>query len=222
MDLDFLIKQIRSPQQNLRLRQAEVVTINNDYTIDVKIAGDTGILPNVRYLSNLAPLPGYHIWVIVDNNDMLAIGHVARENKTLAPKAIRTTNQAIPNNTYTTVEFSSSQSDAWGCWSAANPTRLTIPMNGRYLISAGGCFSASNTGHREFRILLNGTTEISVNNFNPVSNSLDTHCNFTAPPHNFVQGDYLEFQVWQSSSGTLDLKGAVDNKPNLAFVHLGS
>jgi len=222
MDLNYLVSGIRAPQQGLRLRQAEVVTLNDDYTIDVKIAGDSSVLPSVRYLSHFAPLPGYHVWVFVDKNDMLAIGHVGREGKTLAPKAIRTSNQTIPHETYTTVEFSSVQSDAWGCWSGTNPTRLTIPLNGRFLISAGGCFAASNTGDREFRILLNGTTEICVTNFKPVSNTMDTHANFTAPPHTFTKGDYLELQVWQSSSGSLDLKGAVDNKPNLAFTYLGS
>lgn len=223
MDLDFLIKQIRSPQQNLRLRQGEVIAINSDYTIDVSIGGDSGVLPSVRYMSNFAPLIGYHVWLVVDNNDMLAIGHVGRADKTLAPTAYRETNQTIPTSTQTKVSFSAVDSDAWDCWSLSpNPTRLTAPITGRYIITANVAFEAASSGHRAINIYKNNSVELARSDFNPVSNSIDTHSTVTCHAVSLTKGDYVELRVWQNSGSDLNILDSGDHSPKMSLIYLGA
>lgn len=223
MDLDFLVKQIRTPQQNLRLRQGEVVTVNSDRTIDVQIAGDSATLPSVRYLSNFAPLPGYHVWIITDNNDMLAIGHVGRADKTLAPTAYRTTAQTITTSTQTKIIFDAVDSDDWDCWSVSpNPTRLTVPVTGRYILTGNVAFEAANAGHRAINILLNNTTELARSDFMPVSNSVDTHSTVSTHAVTLTKGDYVEFRVWHNKGSDLQILATGDHTPKFSMFYLGS
>jgi hypothetical protein len=79
MDLNYLVNQIKAPQQGLRLRQGEVVTHNNvAKTIDIRIAGDSNILPSVKYLSSYAnPTAGDIIFLLANGADLLALGHIA-------------------------------------------------------------------------------------------------------------------------------------------------
>ena len=95
MDFSYLVKLIREAPQGLRLRQGKIITINNDRTVDVQIAGDTNTLPSVRYLSNYAPLPETQTWLLTQNADILAIGMIAGVDRTLSPKAYRTSLQSI-------------------------------------------------------------------------------------------------------------------------------
>jgi hypothetical protein len=228
MDMDFLVKQIRMPQQNLRLRQGEVVTLNSDYTIDVKIAGDSAVLPSVRYLSHFAPVVGYHVWIVVDNNDMLAIGHVGRVDKTLAPRAYRTTLQSITAGTETLVTFQAVNSDEWNCWDASpNPTRLTAPITGRYIAIAMVKWSQSGNDNDWFSnsILVNGTQEIAYGNTKKLR-SHGQHNNITSPPITLTKGDYVELLAECSANADLIVTANGDSyvgyMPCLSLVYLGS
>jgi hypothetical protein len=227
MDIDFLVKQIRTPQQNLRLRQAEVVAINNDYTIDVKIAGDTGVLPNVRYLSDLAPLVGYHVWVVVDNNDMLAIGHVARETKTLAPTAYRTTDLTITKDVQTTVAFEAVRQDPWDMWDVADPTKLTVKVPGLYSATGAILFAGQNNMYASVCIELNGL-EVGRSDGTASTKSHGYHSMVTTTPLQCEIGDYFQLRVlhdYNPSNALLISSGGVDHTGHfnaLSVIYLGS
>lgn len=225
MDLSYLVGQIKGDiiAPTLRIRQGKVITVNANRTIDVQIAGDTNTLPSVKYLSNYAPKPDDQTWLINSGADLLAIGMVASADRTLAPTASRSTAQTIPTSTQTKVVFDGVDSDGWNCWDLSpNPTRLTVPVTGRYIITGNVAFEAASSGHRALNILKNNTVELARSDFNPVSNSVDTHSTVTCHAVSLTKGDYVELRVWQNSGSDLDIMNTGDHNPKLSLIYLGS
>jgi len=223
MDLNYLVTQIKETPQGLKLRQGKIVTVNSNRTVDIQVAGDTNTLPSVRYLSNYAPLPDTQTWLLTQNADVLAIGMIAGADRTLAPTAYRTTAQTITTSTQTKIEFSAVDSDAWNCWDVSpNPTRLTVPITGRYFITANVAFEAASAGHRAINILKNNTVELARSDFNPVSNSVDTHSTVTTHAVSLTKNDYVELRVWQNSGSDLDILNSSDHQPKMSLIYLGS
>jgi hypothetical protein len=191
--------------------------------MDVQVAGDTNTLPSVRYLSNYAPKPDDQVWLINSGADLLGIGMVASADRTLAPTAYRSTAQTITTSTQTKVEFDTVDSDGWNCWDLSpNPTRLTVPVTGRYIITGNVAFEASASGHRAINILKNNTLELARSDFNPVSNSIDTHSTVTCHAVSLTKGDYVELRVWQNSGSDLDIMNTGDHNPKMSLIYLGS
>jgi hypothetical protein len=223
MDLGYLVNQIKASPQGLRLRQGKVIVVNSDRTMDVQIAGDTNTLPSIRYLSNYAPKPDDQVWLFNSGADLLGLGMVAGADRTLAPTASRSTAQTITTSTQTKVEFDTVDSDGWNCWDLSpNPTRLTAPLTGRYLITGNVAFEAASSGHRAINILKNNTLELARSDFNPVSNSIDTHSTVTCHAVSLTKGDYAELRVWQNSGSDLDILNSGDHSPKLSLIYLGS
>ena len=223
MDLSFLVNQIRTADQGLRLRQGKVVIVNSDQTIDVQIAGDSNTLPSIKYLSNYAPKPDDQVWLLNNGVDLLAFGMVAGSDRTLAPTAFRSTAQTIPTATQTKIILDAVDSDGWNCWDLSpNPTRLTAPLTGRYIITGNVAFEAASSGHRAINILKNNTVELARSDFNPVSNSIDTHSTVTCHAISLTQGDYVELRVWQNSGSDLDIMNSGDHSPKFSLIYLGS
>jgi hypothetical protein len=225
MDLSYLVNQIKGDitAPNLRVRQGKVITVNANRTIDVQIAGDTNTLPSVRYLSNYAPKPDDQVWLLNSGADLLGIGMVAGVDRTLAPTASRSTSQTITTSTHTKIIFDTVDSDGWNCWDVSpNPTRLTAPLTGRYIITGNVAFEAASSGHRAINILKNNTLELARSDFNPVSNSIDTHSTVTCHAVSLTKGDYVELRVWQNSGSDLDILDSGDHSPRFSLIYLGS
>lgn len=223
MDLGYLVNQIKASPQGLRLRQGKVITVNSARTIDVQIAGDTNTLPSVRYASNYAPKPDDQVWLLNQGADLLAFCMVAGADRTLAPTVTRTTTQAITTATQTKISFDSVDSDDWNCWDLSpNPTRLTVPVTGRYIVTANVSFEAASPGHRAINIYKNNTTELARSDFLPVSNSIDTHSTVTTHALTLTKNDYVELRVWQNSGSTLDIMAGTDHTPKMSLIYLGS
>lgn len=225
MDLNYLVNQIKGDTiaPTLRLRQGKVILVNSDRTMDVQIAGDTNTLPSVRYLSNYAPKPDDQVWLLNSGADLLGIGMIAGADRTLAPTASRSTSQTITTSTQTKIEFDNVDSDGWNCWDLSpNPTRLTVPVTGRYIITGNVAFEAASAGHRAISILKNNTLELARSDFNPVSNSIDTHSTVTCHAVTLTKGDYVEFRAWQNSGSDLDILDSGDHSPRFSLIYLGS
>jgi hypothetical protein len=225
MDLNYLVNQIKGDAiaPTLRLRQGKVILVNADRTMNVQIAGDTNTLPSVRYLSNYAPKPDDQVWLLNLGADLLGIGMVAGADRTLAPTASRSTNQSIPTSTQTKIEFDDVDSDGWNCWDLSpNPTRLTVPVTGRYIITGNVAFEAASAGHRAINILKNNTLELARSDFNPVSNSIDTHSTVTCHAVSLTKGDYVELRAWQNSGSALNILDSGDHNPRFSLIYLGS
>jgi hypothetical protein len=225
MDLSYLVNQIKgdTTSPNFRLRQGKVITVNSNRTIDIQIAGDTNTLPSVKYLSNYAPKPDDQTWLLNSGADLLAIGMVAGVDRTLAPTASRSTNQTITTSTQTKVIFDAVDSDGWNCWDVSpNPTRLTVPVTGRYIVTANVAFEAASAGHRAINIFKNNTVELARSDFMPVSNSVDTHSTVTCHAVSLTKGDYVELRVWHNRGSDLDILDSGDHSPKFSLIYLGS
>lgn len=80
MDLNYLVNQIKGDTNipTLRLRQGKVIVVNvSPNSINVQIAGDTNILPSVKYLSSYSPTANDIIWLLSNGSDLLCIGKQA-------------------------------------------------------------------------------------------------------------------------------------------------
>lgn len=223
MDLSYLVNQIKAGPQGLRIRQGKVVIVNTDRTMDVQIAGDINTLPSVRYLSNYAPKPDDQVWLLNTGADLLGFGMVAGADRTLAPTASRSTAQTIPTSTQTKIVFDAVDSDGWNCWDLTpNPTRLTVPVTGRYFVTANVSYQAASAGHRAINIYKNNLVELARSDFSPVSNSIDTHSTVNTHAVTLTKGDYIELRVWQNSGSNLDIMADGDHTPKLSIIYLGS
>jgi len=223
MDLSYLVNQIKANPSGLRLRQGTVITVNANRTMDVQIASDGFTLPSVRYLSNYAPKPSDQVWLLNDGADLLGVGMIAGADRTLAPTASRSTSQTITTSTQTKVIFDEVDSDGWNCWDVSpNPTRLTAPLTGRYIITGNVAFEAASSGHRAINILKNNTLELARSDFNPVSNSVDTHSTVTCHAVSLTKGDYVELRVWQNSGSDLNILDSGEHNPRFSLIYLGS
>lgn len=113
--------------------------------------------------------------------------------------------QAIPNNTYTTLTFDSEVYDTDGMHDpAVNPSRLTIQTAGKYMIWATGAWEAHGTGDRLVQIRSNGTRLEALNQVR--SAAMGNTINGAIQVVALDVGDYLEAEVRQTRGGWLDFE----------------
>ncbi len=129
------------------------------------------------------------------------------------------TPQTITNNTVTAVLFDTEDYDTDAYHEGVtNPSRLTIPATGYYLVTSSVGFASSNIATRQWRIVLNNTTVLYLKNLTQtaVGGNYDTiNGTFHA-----TAGDYIEIQVYQNCGSNLDLVVA-DYSPSAAITRLG-
>jgi len=229
MDLSYLVSQIKGDiiAPTLRIRQGKVITVNANRTIDVQIAGDTNTLPSVRYLSNYAPKPDDQTWLINSGADLLAIGMVAGADRTLAPVAYRTSALTVTKDTNTYVSFQADNSDGWGCWTVSDPTKLTIPVTGRYIATASVLWEGQNSGYCSV-FIEKGTQEIARQDGDLTTKQHGHHMSVTSIPITFTKGEYVRMGVHHDHNPDNDLilsVGGVDHTGYfnaLSLIYLGS
>ena len=225
MDVSYLVKQIKAVPQGLRLRLAKAITINADQTVDIQIAGDTNTLPSVKYLSDIAPKPDDQLWVLSSGADVVGIGMVADTSRTLSPKAYRTALQSITSGSDNTVIFQAVENDDWGCWNVSHPSRLTIPVTGRYLVQAQAKWDDGASGTRQISIKINGTQEIAYAN-NAKATGHGSHTSVMSPPVTLTKDDYVEMLAYSTTNLDLIVTADGDNYvgwfPSMSLIYLGS
>lgn len=225
MDVSYLVKQIKAVPQGLRLRLAKAITVNSDQTVDIQIAGDTSTLPSIKYLSDIAPKPDDQLWVLSNGADVIGLGMVAGTSRTLSPKAYRTALQSIPKDIDTAVTFQAVENDDWGCWNVSNPTRLTAPVTGRYLVQAQTKWADGAQGTRQISIKINGTQEIAYAN-NSKAQGHGTHTSVMSPPVSLQKGQYVELIANTDVALNLIIVADGDNYegwfPSMSLIYLGS
>jgi hypothetical protein len=117
--------------------------------------------------------------------------------------------QTISNTTDTVLNFSGTDHyDTDGFHDpATNNSRITIPtgLGGYYLVYGLNTWDTNATGRRFCELKKNGTKIFTSNGFGP--NSTAAPSNMISIVLNLSAGDYVEYQVWQSSGGNLDTFG---------------
>lgn len=135
--------------------------------------------------------------------------------------------QTIPDATPTAVAWDNAQFDDLIFFSAANPTRLTIPTNRgitRVRLSAGIRWTANATGERKIKIRGNGGTYPANSIFASDDRPSDASGDATIQSGVILvqDGMYFEVLVEQNSGGGLDLNNAlaVDNYANFFTIEV--
>lgn len=115
----------------------------------------------------------------------------------------KSTNQSVANATGATLTFDGTSGEEFDpAGLLATTTRFTAARDGHYLAACNIIWASNSTGWREIRVLKNGTTQMDLVTQN-ASGSPD-YQNSITPVHLGV-GDYIEFQGYQTSGGTLDV-----------------
>lgn len=117
--------------------------------------------------------------------------------------------QSIANSTLTALTgLNAEQVDTANMWALSpNPSRITIPVTGRYSFGAACVFAANATGVRELRVRLNGGGGAPANvarTTTPAASGADIAMNVSGFA-TLQAGDYLEPVVFQSSGGALNV-----------------
>lgn len=209
--------------QTSRMRLGQVVSVQDDQTITVTIAGSSTQVSGVKYMAHVQPDPGVPVWIMTDGADLFAFGVLAGANRTFAPRAFRTSTQAIGTGGLGTyVTFSDVTSDAWGAWSSGDATKLTARLTGRYQAVGQVAFAANATGSRALLINRNGTTTVARQWVASLGGGNDTHLNVCSVPFDMTAGtDYIQMAVFQNSGGNLNLVNDGQFGISMGLIYLG-
>lgn len=130
--------------------------------------------------------------------------------------------QSIPNTTPTAITFDTEVSDPYGMHSpTTNPSRVTVPAPGVYLITGRVAYAQNATGFRAVDLVVNGGTYI-AGNYLPVTTSGTAIAMLGVNAiHALNQGDYVELVALQGSGGALNSLANPDSAPSLSLVRVG-
>ena len=120
----------------------------------------------------------------------------------------RTTNQSIPDSTWTAIQFDNEDYDTDNIHdNTANNTRLVVPARVTSIVlKANARFAASST-KVSCRILKNGTTVMPGRVDSQGGSTFNNSALIITPRLVVSEGDYFEFQVYQYSGAALDVLG---------------
>jgi hypothetical protein len=141
----------------------------------------------------------------------------------LEARITRSTHQSIVTATTTVITFDTVTEDVGGFWAAGQPTRLTIPTSGVYVVTTHITFDQHATGFRYVAFRLNGGSA-TVGHQKTQAHAVDGlgYPNLsTGTVRRFTAGDYLEIEVFQNSGGNLDCLSSSGN-PLLSIARIGS
>jgi hypothetical protein len=127
----------------------------------------------------------------------------------------RTAAQSVANNATLVVSYDAVDFNVGGVYTAAQPTRMTAPIAGRYLIVATARWQNNDQGRRTIALEVNGTAvQIARSNvsayFQGGVNPLQPEQTAQAV-YMLNAGDYVEVWAYQDSGGALNLLSAIDN-----------
>lgn len=130
--------------------------------------------------------------------------------------------QAIPSGTTgAAVSWTTPTVDTYGMWASGNPTRLTPPVAGYYLIIAQLSFSQNITGSRKSIIYLNGAATAVSQATHPDMPDGYYLSLVTSTTTTFFNGttDYVELYAIQNSGGNLNVNNP-QTKMTMMRVHI--
>lgn len=121
-----------------------------------------------------------------------------------APKGARvfSASMSLNDSTLTEVSFTGESIDEAGQWDISQPTRVTIPETGWYLVGAYVSYENNPNGRRMTNITINHTTAVVATDYRMPVNGGVTNVSL-GNPYYFTAGTYIELQVYQTSGVTL-------------------
>lgn len=141
---------------------------------------------------------------------------------TVAIRVERSTNQSIPNGTWTALSFDTIITEekpaTTSQWSSGDPTQLICRLPGYYLINAHVRLAANATGGRGINLVKNGSTAL-VGNVYAAFSGIDAHIQCSAIVK-LDTGDYIEAKAYQNSGAALDAV-AISSNLHFEWIRLG-
>jgi hypothetical protein len=130
-------------------------------------------------------------------------------------------NISIPNNANPTtiLTFNSVRFDTGGFYDAGNPERLTIPVDGWYVVAGNIFFDPNSTGIREVCFKMNATATTLAVQEQLAAGSSNTRFSIAIVRY-FVAGDYVIMVAYQSSGGALDVIYSNKQSPEFTIALL--
>jgi len=215
----YLLAQSFSPssQGEWRLRQGEVVSVQSDYTMTITIAGSSTEVTGVRSLSQPPP-PGAGVWIMTNGTDLFGVGAIRAADRALAPRAYRTTDQAINNASATPIIWEGEDSDPFG-FVTASAQSIDVTVPGRYMAVGQVDFASNGTGVRSASIITSGSVVVGAQRIGAYSGV--AHVNVTSVPFTVSASATVELWVEQNSSGALNVVASGSVSPGLGVYYLG-
>lgn len=160
--------------------------------------------------------------LVVNGKDLgaSALGIPELDTAFTGAKAYLGFNASLANNVVTTMTWTLLSLDSGGYWSAATPTRLTVPAGrgGVYLVVANGTFAAGAEADRLVRIVKNTATIVGE------ARLVEAGSTISVTATQLVQlaaGDYVEMQMFQNSGAVVTALGTQDYYTSLMVARLG-
>jgi hypothetical protein len=126
---------------------------------------------------------------------------------------------SVSNATFTVLQFNSIKWDSHGLADVSSGYRITVPVDGVYLITSVVRFDNNSTGYRYNGIFVNGGTNI-VSAQNAVTNASTYMVNTQI--YRLTGGSYVQTRVYQNSGGALDVVYQGNVSPYLRLVRIGN
>lgn len=118
----------------------------------------------------------------------------------------RVATQSITSGSFQTVSLDTTLADDFGMWDAGQPTRIALPVDGRYLVQWSAMFAAfGGAGQGGAEVSFNGTPAAVVALTHVASG--EQWAGSGALPF-AVNAGYVELDVFQSSGGSINLTAA--------------
>jgi hypothetical protein len=135
----------------------------------------------------------------------------------------KTSNQSLTNNTVTAIIFDTEDSDTDNYHSGVNPSRLTVPSTGRYLITFNITYDANATGNRFGCICVNGaSTQRYGASLIPNAGAVNSSHISGSATIPLTAGDYVEVFGFQTSGGALNAIGGSVKTGVFSITRLGT
>jgi hypothetical protein len=148
--------------------------------------------------------------------DAAKVGTIPGARVRHAASAVTVTNNATAVLSYDTSDF-----NVGGVFSTTQPTRMTAPVAGRYLITASVRWASNSAGRRALALELNGTAaQIARSNVSPYLQGAAAFNpeQTVGSVYQLKAGDYVEVWAYQNSGAPLDLQSTVDNGITFSMV----
>lgn len=204
------------PKTPLRHRHGVVVSVQDDHTCTVRVAGSGVEIPGVRYTAAACPRPGGGVLLEVSGSDLFCIDTIAPAGPAFC-QVRRTTDQNIPNASTTPFGFGTSVvTDEWGMISGS---AFLVKVPGVYLVTFGWAFEGHSSGYRSAGILKNGTF-IGRDRRLPTAGGTPVYAT-TVAMDAFAAGDAITVELYQNSGGGLALVGGAPDRSRLTATYLG-
>ncbi len=136
--------------------------------------------------------------------------------------ARRSATLSLTSGTQTVIPWDVRIIDSAGGWSATNPSRYTIQYPGKYKVSIVGAIQGSTGGgERTAWARINGSaTRWKIASQAPINSAaaITTVVSSIVLPYTFAIGEYIEFQVMQTSGSTLNFAAADDSFCSIEWI----